>query len=559
MTAVGMRLRAELRARWRAWGAVALLIGIAGGAVLLTAAGARRTESAYSRYLRTSRASDLLVSVARRGLGGYYDAVARLPGIDRFALGAGLDNVDAHGGPGVGQIIGPLDGRYSHTVDRPKINAGRLPRVDDPHEAAADLIMARQLHLHVGSDYTFYVTKDQNPTAADIRRFDVRIVGILTTRTNAVSISSLDQVPNLMVTPALVRRLTPDYYGFDGMFVRLRPGVSVDRFSREAARLVSRNASTGGQSFISTESDQVARIERAIRPQAVALAIFALLTALAVLFIVGQIVGRQLFLSTNDFPILRATGMTRAQLLVVALTEVGVTAAVGAVLAVGLAIVASPLALFGPAKTIEPHPGISADWVVLGIGAVAIVVVLLARTVWRAARLSTGAAPAREAHSSRVAQVAAHAAVPPSTTVGVRLALDPGGGQTAVPVRSALAGSVIAVTAVVAAFTFGANLSHLVDTPRQYGQTWDVIIDSQFSAATPAQLEALIKGQPGVRGWSYGDYASVNAGGRAIPGIGIARGRGPVMPPAIVDGRAPNSDDEVAFGATTLGLLHAHV
>src|SRR5436190_1138067 len=460
MTAVGMRLRAELRARWRAWGAVALLIGIAGGAVLLTAAGARRTESAYSRYLRTSRASDLLVSVARRGLGGYYDAVARLPGIDRFALGAGLDNVDAHGGPGVGQIIGPLDGRYSHTVDRPKINAGRLPRVDDPHEAAADLIMARQLHLHVGSDYTFYVTKDQNPTAADIRRFDVRIVGILTTRTNAVSISSLDQVPNLMVTPALVRRLTPDYYGFDGMFVRLRPGVSVDRFSREAARLVSRYPSTGGQSFISTESDQVARIERAIRPQAVALAIFAL---------------------------------------------------------------------------------------------------LLARTVWRAARLSTGGAPAREAHSSRVAQVAAQAAVPPSTTVGVRLALDPGGGQTAVPVRSALAGSVIAVTAVVAAFTFGANLSHLVDTPRQYGQTWDVIIDSQFSAATPAQLEALIKGQPGVRGWSYGDYASVNAGGRAIPGIGIARGRGPVMPPAIVDGRAPNSDDEVAFGATTLGLLHAHV
>ena len=62
-----------------------------------------------------------------------------------------------------------------------------------------------------------------------------------------------------------------------------------------------------------------------------------------------------------------------------------------------------------------------------------------------------------------------------------------------------------------------------------------------------------------MRGWSYGDYASVNAGGRAIPGIGIARGRGPVMPPAIVDGRAPNSDDEVAFGATTLGLLHAHV
>jgi len=41
------RLRIELRARWRAWAALALIVGLTGGAVLALAAGARRTDSSY--------------------------------------------------------------------------------------------------------------------------------------------------------------------------------------------------------------------------------------------------------------------------------------------------------------------------------------------------------------------------------------------------------------------------------------------------------------------------------------------------------------------------------
>ena len=47
----------EFRARWRDWMVLALLIGLAGGAVLASAAGARRTDSAYARFLQASRAS----------------------------------------------------------------------------------------------------------------------------------------------------------------------------------------------------------------------------------------------------------------------------------------------------------------------------------------------------------------------------------------------------------------------------------------------------------------------------------------------------------------------
>ncbi len=43
--------------------------------------------------------------------------------------------------------------------------------------------------------------------------------------------------------------------------------------------------------------------------------------------------------------------------------------------------------------------------------------------------------------------------------------------------RSAILGLATAVAAVVAAVTFGANLLHLVHTPRLYGQEWDVAVD----------------------------------------------------------------------------------
>ena len=317
---------------------------------------------------------------------------------------------------------------------------------------------------------------------------------------------------------------------------------------------------------IGNEADQAARIERAIRPQAAALAIFALLAALAALVVVGQVATRELFVSSVDFPTLRAIGATRVQLLAIMLLEVVVAAIIGAALAVLLAIVASPLALFGPARVSEPHPGIAADWTVLGIGAVGIVVLLVARIAWSAWRLSAASTGpqrtptgARAVRSSRVAQTTARIPAPVSTVTGIRLALEPGRGRNAVPVRSALVGSVIAVGAVAAAFTFGSNLVHLVRTPRLYGQTWDVAIDAQFGSPPTQAFVQLIGNHPGVDRWSFGDYATLQVRGRAIPAIGILPGRGEPLFPAVLEGRAPRTDNEVALGSTTLSQLRAHV
>src|SRR6184192_2439209 len=61
MTAVLLRLRTELRSRWRTWVSLTLILGLFGGLVIAIAAGARRTDSAYPRFLEWSRAPDVAV------------------------------------------------------------------------------------------------------------------------------------------------------------------------------------------------------------------------------------------------------------------------------------------------------------------------------------------------------------------------------------------------------------------------------------------------------------------------------------------------------------------
>ncbi len=64
MRAVLTRLRSGARRGWRSWVALALMIGIFNGVVLAAAIGARRTETAYPRFLERTLADDLLLSPA---------------------------------------------------------------------------------------------------------------------------------------------------------------------------------------------------------------------------------------------------------------------------------------------------------------------------------------------------------------------------------------------------------------------------------------------------------------------------------------------------------------
>ena len=66
------------------------------------------------------------------------------------------------------------------------------------------------------------------------------------------------------------------------------------------------------------------------------------------------------------------------------------------------------------------------------------------------------------------------------------MAFEPGRGRTAVPVRSALAGSVVAVAALTAAAVFGASLVALVTRRTTTGRT-GTPSSTWASAACPAR------------------------------------------------------------------------
>lgn len=75
---------------------------------------------------------------------------------------------------------------------------------------------------------------------------------------------------------------------------------------------------------------------------------------------------------------------------------------------------------------------------------------------------------------------------------GLRFALEPGTGRSAVPVRSAIVGTVLAGLILTATFTFGSSLTTLVSHPALYGWNWNYVVLSGYAGAEdlPAQQTA---------------------------------------------------------------------
>jgi hypothetical protein len=563
MVAVFRLVSHKLRAGWRAWTGLALIIALAGGAVLAAAAGASRTDSAYPRFLAQSRASDILVSPAGNGATGYDAAVGALPGVAASAAVVGINALPLTASGALsssGVVAASLDGRYSRALDVPKMLAGRLPGPGAPREVAVDQIGAQQLHLHAGSVLRMAAIDSSN----HVRPLTEHVVGVFVSRASVVAVTYLDRVAQIWASPALYRELGPGYHGFDGAYLRLKPGTSLAMFTEQAQELAKRYPATGGQVFVADEAAQVATIERAIRPQAVALALFALALALTGLLIVGQVAVRTLAAAAQDNGTLAALGMTRSQLFTASMAEMVTDTVAGATGAVAIAIAASPLTPIGPARLAEPHPGVSVNAGVLAAGAAAIVALLAARvvvTAWRQAGARPAADPVEPSsrRRPRLAERLSWAGAPLAAVTGVRFALDPGTGRASVPVRSAMLGLAIAVAAVAGAGTFGANLLRLVGTPSLYGQDWDIAFDGQFATVTPKQFSQVTRHVPGMTGVTFGVHGTVTIGKTVIPAIGLAPGTGPMMSSTVLDGRPPATGGEIALGAAVLRDLGLRV
>src|SRR5437867_3974618 len=180
-----LRGRAEFRSSWRAWLALALLFGAAGGAATAAAAGARRTETAYPRFVESASAADVQTGGFPENLDPetVLPTIEHLPSVrdwarvDPVAYAVVLPDGRTATAP---EIIGVSisQGGPAGTIDRPKVLSGRMLRPEAPDEAVVDFATAGRYGIHVGSGLGMVIG---GPGARHPRVARVHVVGVVTT------------------------------------------------------------------------------------------------------------------------------------------------------------------------------------------------------------------------------------------------------------------------------------------------------------------------------------------------------------------------------------------
>ena len=571
-SAVWVRLRAELRARWRAWTATGVMIGVLASVVVAAAAGARRTDSAYPRLVAASNQADELV----------FDSTPnpQLPTIDGAKVEA-LPEVSQLGrlraystlNKGINAFGSPTGDAYmaSGGINRAHVSSGRAFDPGNPNEVMIDYSLADQNHLGVGDTLTlkFAPPMAGGPTSvADYTgpptEISFRITAVVATPGQFPPQSGFYfSGPAAYLTPAFVRAHSADISSYRVSVLRLRHGRA------DEAAFLTGVRHLGGHDFqpISFPLAVIgAATQHNLHLQSVALWLLAALLAIVVLLLIVQLLTRQAALESSDWPTLWAMGLTRPQLVALGLGRSLWVAVPSAVTAVAGAFVLSPLAPVGLAAKAEIHPGVAFDAAALVVGAAVVLaagLLISVWPVWRAAVQASQSLTAGERHiqqrSSAAADRIGRSALPVTLSTGVRMALEPGRGRTAVPVRSTLVGATVGIVALAGAVTFGASLQHLIGTPRLYGVGWDAQIVNDNGPAAAALALPVLHDDRDVEAYSWLETnPQGNVGGRDVGMQVIEPIRG-TLNPGILAGRAPRSDDEIALGATTMRQLRTHI
>jgi ABC-type lipoprotein release transport system permease subunit len=552
VTAVWLCVRSQSRRRWRAWLSLALIVGVFTGAVVTAAGGARRTGSAYARFLSWSKAPDALVGAQPYDPGFASFAPAAVLRLPQAVNAAVVKVFDAS--PGVVQFLAPASDAVPGQFWARKILSGRLADPRRPGEINVSFTLAQRLHLRAGGSLRLVMV-----TAAQHRvAFVFRVVGI-----DAAQVEFPPQPGNgtfvAWGTPAFYRD-HPALSGFIQVALRFRHG---SRDWPAARRELSQRAHG---KFVQAEllSVQSVNTQRSIRPQAVALWLLAALFGVIGLLVTGQLLARLSFLEATEYGTLRALGVSRAQLTAVSLARAALIGAAGGIVGVIVGIALSPLLPVGLARVAEPHPGVDADVPVLAAGLAAAIMLTVACAAWPGWRAAaegplarlTGPA-ARPAGRTALSRVVAAGPVP--LALGVWLALHRGVGRTAVPVRSAVACATLGVAALSAAIVFAGSLSHLLTTPVLYGVTWDAMVSNGAGDPLDPAL-APIRGDRQVAAWTTAwTGAPLLVGGIAADAIALPVPGGDSFVPAPVTGRLPRSSREIALGTETLRQVHARI
>jgi hypothetical protein len=556
MSAAWLWARAELRSRWRSWVVLGVLAGATVGIAAAGIAGARRSDQALPRYLAAAGgvphaavlANDPTFDADQRA------AVAALPEVREAYPFVVPFLLNVSKPRGLESALVPLTPRTA-LLSEPIVVEGRHTDPDNDSEAVIDENISRRYGLGIGS--TIDVRQDVPPDAADSFppgvvppdavsfRQRLHVVGI----TKAVSSEE-----NWSPSSGFAAKHRGEIVGVTNLFVRLRHGEGdFARFQHDMQGIVGHavNVERGSELFGTAKSASLTGVESD------GLLLFAFAVILGGGVLVGQALMRAVTASGADLDIWRAMGADRPLAVRAMAFPAVLTTGVAGITAVAVAIALSPRFPIGIARRFDLDIGLHADWLVLGVSLLALAVVIAGIAVtaawWRVSR-----GESHQPTTSATARWATAAGLRPSLLIGSRLAVEPGRGRRAVPVRSALVGAIAGVLGVVACFTFRVGIDDAAANPRRSGVVWDYVV-----AAGPAPIaqadRVTIANDPAVRAVTRALWArAVLINGVPTSTFGIAPIRGSVSP-VVLSGRAPRNASEIAFAPTTADALGVHV
>ncbi|MET0903739.1 MAG: ABC transporter permease [Acidimicrobiales bacterium] len=558
MTPTWAWARRALTRERRAGLALVLLIGISGAVVLTSAAGARRTGSAFDRFLETSNTADVQFQYSPAE---DVDDEA-LTALHAQVLAALREDPDVvHAAPvymtvgftegveyDLGIFAGP-DPALFHEMEIPTIVDGRLPDPSNPNEVMINRFTQGLLGVEPGDVVTVGTfTAEQFGGDEDV--FVEPAGPVLELEVTGIGVLAYDladpEFTGFFGTPAFHEEHWGEVGGIGPLVqVTTTPGtdaIEVVHRATEGFELEER--------IYLPQSQQAQMVEDGTRVLEVGLWAFAAVAGLAAVVVAAQALRRRMAETAVDLPTLRAMGMTSSQCAAALALTVLPAAAVGGGLAVLLSIAGSAAMPIGEARRAEPSPGIEVDLLALGVGALLLFALLAASVLLGAVRTTrTGSSGTPMLRARRPsASLLVSGRFSPASQLGVAMALDPGEGRTAVPVRSALVGAVFGVAGIVGAATFGAGLDHLISEPSTSGWNWTFAPDVAEADVAPL-LEVA-----GVEDVGVLHYAPVEAAGEQMYGFSMTAERGaPSF--TVVRGRMPAGPREVAVGPKTADKL----
>ncbi|MDQ1479409.1 MAG: putative transport system permease protein, partial [Actinomycetota bacterium] len=377
----------------------------------------------------------------------------------------------------------------------------------------------------------------------------VRVVGIARDPPDA----QLSQTIKLLFgTPAFAREHRAEAAS-TAVAVWLKGGPqNAPAYQRALAQFSRRFGSNVPFTTVSSRADAESA-DHAARAVVVGLAIVALVGGLAGIVTIAQAVRRYLARAADEGRILAALGARQvdraAVQLVAAVPFLLATPIVAGVVAYAL----SPAFPVGAARTLEPYPGLRADWFVFVVGGIAWLLVVTAVTM-----VVTWVGSVHRDRRAHVRVPGFGAAAGPGflpSAIGARFALSPGGNRRASQ-RAAFAGVVIAVAGIVGSGMFVASLDTFTSTGARFGVNFDLSMELP-NVGTKAVFSRLAA-DPELAAVGAVRSGFVDLDGRSIDAYSVEPVKG-AMSPVVRDGRLPTGVTEVAIGPKLLASLGKNI